>query len=306
MTGNYAMRVMATATNSWGSFWFSPAQLSICTRLRMFLSVVAFAWFASQARQIEWYFFPGGWLHRSLAAQLSTATHGQWTTSFRLTPLWFADHAVAYQFYSVTGCVVAAVAFLGLGGRWTIAALTIWVLFLSQRLIWVTSSAEPVLVAMLGYLVFQPGSPLLGKRATDNRSAEHWTAGLTLRLMQTHWWLLIVFGLLLKLASISWWQGDAVWWLAATGRSTILTAPLLEQRELLVNALTHGIVLIEILALGLLLTRIGRPIGYALGLVACLCYALIADQVMYGLVLAASLQAYCDRDFKQAFEQRAD
>ena len=96
----------------------------------------------------------------------------------------------------------------------------------------------------------------------------------------------------MQLASLIWWRGEAVWWLAAASRSNALTTETLANQAYLVNALTHGWILIELLALWLLIPRSTRPLGVLLGWLSCCCIGLLADQACYAILLAACLAAF--------------
>jgi hypothetical protein len=151
---------------------------------------------------------------------------------------------------------------------------------------------EPLLGACLAYLTIEPGPAVWQLRKNQQHSPHTWTAGLAVALLTTHWWLLIAAGVLSQLASLTWWRGEAVWWLAAAGRSNILSTEMLSGNASLVNGLTHVCVVVQFAALGLISRGSTRSLGIGLGLVVSVVYGLIADQILYALLLTAVLSAF--------------
>ena len=142
---------------------------------------------------------------------------------------------------------------------------------------------------MVAYLVVSPGPAIFGSRSAQDAS---WLNNTALRLIQVHWWLLLAAGLLMQLGGMVWWRGEAVWWLASSGRSHLFAIDALRDSPTLVNLLTHSMLAIQALALWLIVVPSARPLGILFGLLATLAIGLIADHLLYGLLLASCLTAF--------------
>lgn len=234
------------------------------------------------------WFGPDGLLSAELGSKLVAFEEiARWQV---WSPLWWTDSLLVYQCWIVLGIAIAVLVGIGIGGRWAVGLLVLWIIAWSNRTLWLSSLVEPALIAFVAYLLVAPGPSLMQWKATCSTPSSLTRASL--RLVQTHWWILLAFTLISQLADVVWWRGDAVWWLAASGRSNLLTNETLRDNATLVNALTHGFVVVEILALWLIVLKSTRLVGVLLGLVCCLAIGLVADQLLYALLLAAGLLAY--------------
>lgn len=279
--------------NAWNRFWLEPSEAVHLTRARLCLCAAAMLWLLLNASDSSWWFGPNGWNNDRLARELSVASEGEWPSRFRVTPLWSAAHPWTFQAWAGTGVALAIVAALGFGGRITMAALMLCVLFAVQRTAWTSDAFEPLLVAGLGYLIINPGRPLFAysrkRQANLGIENETWSANLATRLIQVHVWLLLAFGLASLIATMAWWRGEALWWLAASEHSTLLSSAMLRGRVMLGNALTHAIVFSAIAAVFTLWHPHLRRIGLIGGCVLGLSYAFFSDQVLYGLLIVSLL-----------------
>jgi hypothetical protein len=271
----------------WNRFWFTPSYGEQLVRVRLPICFLAAIWFAIMFSNTTWWFGDAGWAESELSRSLSTATEGPWAGRFRFSPLWATSKPIVFQIWATVGLLLAIVAAVGVGGRIALLALFLSVLCLAQRLTWATGAFEPALVAALGYLLVDPGRSLLAPAAAQQHS--RWSATLATGLLQVHTWMLIVAALASQLASATWWRGEAVWWLTATGHSTLLTTDLLRGRILIVNAATHGITVCTLIAVAALWPLRMRPIALVCGCVLGAAYALVSDQILYGSLLVALL-----------------
>lgn len=277
-------------STAWNQFWFAPAPVGPLTAVRIGVSCVVAIWFLSFLIDGSAWFGADGLLPTSLAALLvafeETPRWQHWS------PLWWTDNLLIYQLYLCAGAALAGLAAAGLGGRLTLVALLVLMIGWVHRITWLQGPVEPALIAMVGYLIVSPGQTWRGPASEPNM---HWLHNVALRLIQTHWWILVAAGLLMQLANIVWWRGEAMWWLAASGRSHLLTSDSLGGSASFVNSVTHGIILVQMAALWLLVVPAARPIGIVCGLLSALCLGLLADQTLYALLLAIGLIAYWPR-----------
>jgi hypothetical protein len=273
----------------WNQFWFAPRAAKRTTLPRMAICTVAAAWMLSFLFSADAWFSDQGWLSRSLAASLidadQTPTWQQWS------PLWWTGSSTVISIWLVIGIGIALLAATGFGGRLTLGILLFWIVSWIHRIVWLQGPLEPALVAGVAYLLFQPGATLWRLNAAASQ-ATTWTAGVSLRLLQTHWWLLVAAGVLSQLANLTWWRGEAVWWLASAGRSNLLSTALLSDNPALTNALTHGAIVVQLLALWLVSVRSARGIGVLFGIAVSLVYGGLADQLLYAVLLASFLTAF--------------
>lgn len=295
----------------WKRFWFSARPPATLSYVRVAISCVAGAWFASFINSTSAWFTPDGLLTRELSEQLLQFDQASRWQNW--SPLWLSENAMLINGWLIIGLVLSLVSAIGLGGRTLLVILLLWVIAWAHRITWLQGPVEPALVASLAYLIVEPGGRLWGGPTASSNSVSlprilppaTWQAGLALRLLQTHWWLLVAAGLLSQLASLIWWRGEGVWWLASAGRSHLLSLEMLRGQPALTNALSHGVIVAQMLALWLLIVPSARSLGIALGvLVACI-YGLVADQLLYGLLLASMLISFynsssCDQQSRNS------
>ena len=277
----------------WNRFWFSPQSPATLNYLRATICCVAGAWFASFIGSSSAWFTPDGLLTRKLSEQmLQFDQASRWQN---WSPLWLSENAMLISGWLIVGLGLSLASAIGIGGRSVLVILLLWVIAWAHRITWLQGPVEPALVAALAYLIIEPGCRLgRGPSANPNSLSPPatWRAGLALRLLQTHWWLLVAAGLLSQLASLIWWRGEGVWWLASAGRSHLLSSEMLRGQPALTNALSHSVIAAQMLALWLLTVPSARSLGIALGILVACIYGLVADQLLYGLLLASMLISF--------------
>lgn len=286
----YFDELIAEMGSRWNRFWFAPLHDDVLVRIRPLVCTLAAVWLLISMAGSQWWFGSAGWSSASLARQLCIATEGTWASRFHISPLWSSSEPIVFQVWAACGLVLAVLGALGLGGRAVMLALCASVLFLAQRMTWTSGALEPFLVAMLAYLVIDPGRSLVSRASEP--AAPRPTLTLATRLIQFHVWLLVAAALAGLLSSVPWWRGDAFWWLAATGHSQTLTRELLRDHILLTNALTHAVLICTAISVVALWSQLLRPIGVVCGCVLGCAYALLGDQTLYGLLLIAGLVSF--------------
>src|SRR6056297_1258387 len=200
--------------SAWDRFWFSPGSLRRVGQIRSGLAILTLLYFASYWSDIGFWFADGGVADREIFARLISETDSASTARWRLSPLFWTGSSQVMRGYLVVGMLLAAVVAAGRGGR--IAAALLWIVFvgLANRASFLAGLAELPLAFGLAYCAFAP-PPRSRRRATD------WTAGLALRLLQTHTTLWLVTVLLTQLAGSAWWNGDAALALAAPSEARL-------------------------------------------------------------------------------------
>ncbi len=295
-------RLIEPSLSGWNQFWFAPQPARQMTLPRVLICGVCACWFASYWTTAAAWMAADGLLSHEISARLleneSISRWQQWS------PLWWTESAWVLRAWLAVGIALSLLCALGAGGRWTQLWLWLWAIAWAHRLVVLSGMLEPVLMSALGYLIIQPGEPLriwrrthmldvpIAATASGGESDDQWTVAVALRLLQTHWWLLVATGLLSQLAGLIWWRGEGVWWLAAAGRSKLVSLELLRQRPLLVNTLSHAVIAVQILALWTISVPRLRPIGIVAGVLVALIYGGVADHFLYALGLLAMLSSF--------------
>lgn len=280
----------------WNRYWFHPRELTAVNPLRIGICVVAALWLGSFLPHVNAWFGQSGFLSTRLAASLinfeGSARWQHWS------PLWFTDSLAVYYAWLVIGILIALAAAVGFGGRISLAILLFWSISWAHRIAWLQGLLEPAIIASVAYLIIQPGTALLPRTVANETSTKsvHWTANLTLRLLQTQWWILVAAGLLSQLASLVWWRGEAAWWLASAERSFLLSNEILRGQASLTNAISHGMVVVQMAALWLVTVPAARSLGIVLAVLVSVIYGLFADHLLYALLLVSWLPAFRQRN----------
>ena len=274
----------------WDDYWFTPQSAAGLMQVQRIVCIVAAMWFISLLNANDFWWGPFGLNAADFSGRLEGFTEGEALARFRWTPLWITNSFTIVALWCILGVCLSILSFINFGGRVVRGLLAVWILLLSQRLAWGNGLLEPYLMVLTGYLA-------LARLSTS----EDWSHQFALRLIQVHTWLLLCASLANQLAFSAWWQGEAVWWLTASGRSTLLSTSWFEDRLMLVNLLTHGITLCTAVAIGCLWplatrsSRLRTRCGIVAGMVVALAYALVADQILFGCLLAASALAWREK-----------
>ncbi len=220
---------------------------------RIALALVSILYVATWWSDLGNWIDRGSILDRNTMVALDAADQLDSATSrfdYRPSLLFFSGTKAVATVYLASTMIVAILVALGMGGRWTAALLFILVLGLVHRIHFLNGPVDYLLTAMLGYLVIHSGKEekllSVGIEGTNTSILET----LAQRLLQVHYygWLLLCF--FSHQAGLIWWQGEASWWLAASGRNSFFGTEELYLQSWLVNGLTHatiGVLLVAIL-----------------------------------------------------------
>lgn len=270
---------------SWDEFWFKPSEATSITRTRVALALVAAVWFASFLAKSSYWFGEEGVLNLATSSQL--LGFAQVSRVLNWSPLWLTDSLLLMRLWLILGVLASVLVLSGFGGRIGVVVWLVLAVGWAHRIFWLSSPAEPALVALMAYLLIAPGSTV--RDASPPKQSGAYT--LVRRLIQVHVWVLLMAGLLSALASFTWWRGEGIWWLASAGRSNLLTQESLSNARV-VNFLSHATLVGYGLTLWWLVVPATRQIGIFVGWACCAGIALLADQVLYAAVLAAGLTAF--------------
>ena len=283
---SYLRDLAAATTRGWNAFFFSAADPTPVGLIRIMAGMLAFWSLFVFGLDLHDYFGSSGWAEPSVIRGLERPL--SWSFWFLvpdglLRPVW-------------CGCLVVMVCFtLGIFSRLT--AVLSWVIVVStvRRVPIALYGFDQVLSALLLYLAatgasgqavsldrFRRRWRQARSRAAIRRSPRHnsgprlpigpdepaipppsVSANLALRLIQIH--LVLIYGMagLAKLQGPSWWTGTALWKTMATGEFAGFDFTPLAAWPLLVNALSHGSLALELLYPVLVWVKIVRPLMLA-------------------------------------------
>ncbi len=273
----------------WTRYWFSDSPIRSVHHVRWAIGGFCFVWIASFWRSLPIWFGNDGVVASPVAVRMLDFEERSGWQSW--SPLWAVDGLGFYYAWLAVGMLLSALVIAGIGHRWTVGVLLLWVISWAHRMVWLIGLVEPVLIAFLAYLLVYPGTQPRSQ-PVQNQWGTNWHAGFVLRLFQTHWWILVAAGVLMQLGNLIWWRGDAMWWLVKGNRSFLLEANVLDGRALMVNGLTHLAIIVQLLALWLLTIRSTRWLGILAGLLTSMVFGMLGDQPLYGVLLACGLCAF--------------
>lgn len=284
---NTSQSPIATRRSLWGAwthYWFAADESApiVASRIRTAVCAAVAVWFLSFFPQANLWFGESGLLPVSMGARL--VEFEEKSAWLHWSPLWWIDNPTWLRGYLLLGAACASVASLRMGGRYLLLATLVLSIGWIHRIVWLQGAVEPLIPAFLAYLALDSGR--------RDGAQPLWISHLVVRLFQTHWWMIVAVGLLSQLARIEWWQGDAAWWLAAYGRSHLLSLEQLSGNAWMVNGFTHGLIVVQAVALWLLVVPAARWLGLASAVVALLGIGFVADHTLYALLLGAGLLSF--------------
>jgi hypothetical protein len=270
----------------WDKFWFTPADPKPLGFVRITWSLLTIAYLVSWFADIHVWFGSDGLLATPRIAELLQSAADEQPIFLRVSPLyWIQSEALLYGYLSL-GIVLCFVAAAGIGGR--ISSLCVWLFVISiiNRAPMLSGLCEPLLTMGWGYLTIHSGKEQNPLRFGISDNAPSLAANIALHLLQLHLFAWILLSVASQSGGLVWWQGEAVWWLASEARSPALSLGWLGRNPYALNALTHAVIVSQLLALFMLWPREVRKIGVIALWIACALLMLVSDQMLYPIALA--------------------
>ena len=271
--------------DTWMRFWFTPAGPWPLALVRILGGALALALWTSYAWDIETWFGPQGMISPALLAA--------WRSPFAVSLFDAATSPAALWLGYVAGGLVLLALTIGLATPLTAPLGALAFTTLLHRGPMLAGPADDVAAVILWCLAIGRS----GDAFSVDRLIGAWRGraapGATLRtrialgLIQVHAAVIAAAAVLAQLKADVWWNGTAAWWLAARVESRLvdLTAAFLAS-EYLMNLMTHGIVVFEILfAAGLWFAAARRGVA-PLGIVAWPLVGIVAGEPLWGLAMA--------------------
>jgi hypothetical protein len=289
---SYATELYAHASRVWTDFWFQESSTKTVSLVRIFAGFVIIAIGLDSIFSLPNWLSSTGLLDVSLTRDL-IGVKKEWDSIFRPSLLYFLSTKLSIQLYFGALVGTAGLMALGIGSRWTVAVVYVLFLGICHRMPFLIGPAEYLMCAVLLYLVIDPGKALRPARYGLSDNTNRFSAHLALRLLQVHLWLWMLFALLSQLAAVIWWEGEAVWFLAAQHKAFLPTA-LLAKNAILVNFITHGLIFSQATALFCLSKKLTRPIGLAAAMIAWVGIGVVSGDVYYAAVGIVASLSYLD------------
>lgn len=282
----YWNELVTTVGQRWNAFWFTPKDALPTSVLRLVAGLLALYFVGSYTSDLAAWFSPDGVLANTTTYRLTGAAEGQ---VYRFSYLYMARSASDLWLLHAAGLVVLLIYTAGLWTKVTRFLAPLVVLAYVHRAPMLTAQFEPVLTMMLIYLAVTPCGAYLSldawrrnRQATADPVRPSFAANLGLRLIQVHLAGFYLMMGLTKLGGETWWLGDATWWLITKSESRIVDLTGLSEAVFLLNAWTHGVVLLE-LSYGILIwNRLFRPLLIGLSVLS-----------WFSLLWITGLSAYC-------------
>lgn len=282
------------AVLGWNRFWFEPQSGKALAYTRVAVGGVALLYVLSWFPDLVSWIGPSGPLSPTSSASLMDRTGDMSIlgsiAAFRPSLLYGIQSSTGIYCYLIVTAISAALLMLGIGGRWIAVSTLILVLGIVHRCVGITGIAEPLLTTFLAYLVVSTGRSASLKPGLDDPSSNGLLSNIALRLMQVHMaaWLIVSF--FSQQASLIWWQGEGMWYFAASKKSLLLNSNSLLQSDWLTNGLTHFFILLQFIAIPALFVGKTRAFGFVLLSLFWILIAVLAGEISYALVgMACSL-----------------
>lgn len=307
---HYFSELFTALGKGWNRFWFTPADPFPSSLLRIAVGLIGLYYQLSFTPDLVRWFGPDGLLPQPVMQQLlGTETYRTSHPSI----FWLGDSPeFLWAVHGVSTLILLAWT-VGFWSRCSNLLSVAVVLSYVHRAPLIAGQLEPVLTMLMLYLCFTDSGRYLSLdrwwaarrapgQALPARTApceSRWT-NLGLRLIQVH---LAGFYLVLalnKLAGEPWWTGEAMWWLIAHTESRVVNLTALHAFPVVVNAWTHGVVLLEGVYPLLIWHRLARPLLVVLTAVHWLLFALVSGHIAFCLLMIGANAAFLGSACKPA------
>lgn len=312
----YAQTLVRDFGAAWNEFWFRPSDPYVLCVMRIATGLVALYMYAIFGLDLVEFFGTGGLVPVDIVEVHDAGWYG--LSYFRLMT---APGELLVTHY--LGLAVLVLFTAGLFTRVTSVLALIVVLDYVHRARVLTSQPEVLLCMLLVYLCLAPCGTYLSldaygsrrRREQDVARGRHVDRGrlslgatIATRLIQVHLSAIVLTSTLSMLTAAVWWEGQAIWWIVARPETRIVDlAALLHGHPYLVNALTHGVLLVGLAFPVLIWVRLLRPLVLVIGMATWIFLALATGLVTFGaLMLTASLAFVDPAAFSRLLSPRAE
>jgi hypothetical protein len=297
------------ARRGWDRFFFAPADPTTLGLVRILVGALLLWEFALIGVDWRLLLASDGWVDPNTLREFWSRNEGQWAWSFwPLVP----DRLIPVAFLA---CYAVLILFtLGLWTR--VTAILAWVVLAStaQRMMFQVFGFDSMMTIWMLYLAASGASG-------QALSVDRWlarrrgglpkgpptptvSANLGLRMIQLH--LCLIYGIagLGKLKGESWWNGTAVAMVIMTPEFRLFDLSWLLAYPRLMNVMTHGGLLLELLYPVLIWVRPLRPLMIASAILLHLGIDLTLGLFEFGLAMTAANLAFVPGDRLRALWER--
>jgi len=314
MTGgvqHYFATLTSETGKAWNAFWMRPRDPHTLAALRVLVGLIALYHIATYTPDLNRMFGRAGMVSAETISQLETNRLQQQQRPARFSYLHYFHSPVELWTVHVLGLLILAAFTAGWFSRISSVLALIVVLSYYHRGPVLTGEMEPVLAMLMLYLCLGPSGAAFSidrclaarkSPSTDGASQPSTSANIAIRLIQVH--LSVIYFMLAmgKIGepggSLAWWQGEAVWWLAARPDSRLIDLTgLLAGHLYVVNAWSHAILLFE-LGFSLLIWKpLVRPLLLVLAVPMWISLALISGMTLYCATMLVANVAFVSPQF---------
>lgn len=245
---------------SWNRLWFTPSSSRDLSLLRIPLGILTLIWQLTFTPDLIRWFGAAGWMDTGLYRRLvGSGTSG--TNFDHLSYLFQTSPAILWACH-IFGTVVLLLFTVGFKTRWMNWLSFVVLLAYVHRAPFLNGPTEMLLTMMTAYLGLAPAGDYFSWDARGRQRDPSPSIGATIarRLIQSNLALFYLAVLGTQLASITWWRGDAVWWIAARPDSRLLDFEWVRANSNMMNLWTHVVVVSELLFVTLVWNRWFRPL----------------------------------------------
>ena len=283
--------------DGWNRFWYLPSDPYTLGVIRLLTGLVAVFWYATYTPDLFRFFGKSGLLPIAAVQELEGVR-----ASFSYLNFLSTNSELAMVHW--LGLAVLVLFAVGFAARVTSVLALVVVLSYIHRGPMLTSQTEPILSMVIAYLCLGPSGASwsvdrwLSRRkesaaplaaATDVRS---FAATVSLRLIQVHLAMLVGLMALSQLMGETWWQGMAVWWLAARTESRMFDLSWLHAHQFLIDFWTHAIVFFQLTFAVLVWHPLARPLLLPIGALIWASVAVLTGNVPFALMLIIASLAF--------------
>ncbi len=277
-----------TTARWWCDTWFAPLAPRYLAAVRIGAGLVAFIHFVALLISGNELLGPNGWFDVDAGRYLIGNEVAGTGSVYRWSPLYRYPGSVSS--FAGLGLLASLATIAGIGSR--LAPLLAWICLCTfqQRAPLLTLLYEPLLVALMAYLIVEPGRTTWSIKPGLSSGEPRSSVRITRNLIVCHFWIWIAFSLCSMLANPVWWNGQAAWQLMQPAGGWL---PNSEGWQWLGQWLTHWVIVTQAAILFCMLHSplqwLGRWMTYLFLLAVLL---LLGDWMYASILLVASLAVW--------------
>jgi hypothetical protein len=274
--------------HGWQQFWFSPRTPTWISALRVAIGLLTTLQFIHYYFIAMNWFGATGWFNPDVGRYLigdgvdDTGSIYRWSLLFAF-PNW---NSIVAGIGTLAGIAMMA----GMGSRASPLLAWLALAMFHHRAPFLVSVHEPLLSAMLAYLVVDPGKLDWSIRPGFQSGPARLSSNIALQLIRCHFGIWVAFSLASMLASPLWWNGEAAWLLMQSGQGWLT---LQDGWQFVGQAFTHVVIAAQVAILVTLLLGNLRWLGrwFLYVFLACILF-LLGDWMYAAILMTAGLSVW--------------